>query len=262
MRLQVTYPDGLHFLHTLFCYAHWDLIRWRIWPTSCALHRRLWVRPRQTWSVKARKLGPSCSETGWSVLSFSCFHPDDKFILRSTDIFERWSLPAAAAQAKGLAALVPQGGMVTHLLRPLRVDRVHDHESPLLVCWKLVFDHGICLASNAPWFIPTPAWYKEDIDRPFQSLDFLVRDWRHFRCFACWCPLMVNDPWVFPRKLWKFTLEFQSILAASFCARDDWTVEQCKEQMEQSGPKENQWTNGTEKLPWATDWRIILNSCA
>lgn len=36
---------------------------------------------------------------------------------------------------------------------------------------------------------------REDIDRPFQSLDFLVRDWRHFR--------------------------------------DDWTVEQCKEQMEQ-----------------------------
>ena len=26
----------------------------------------------------------------------------------------------------------------------------HDHESPLLVCWKLIFDHGICLASNAP----------------------------------------------------------------------------------------------------------------
>ena len=36
---------------------------------------------------------------------------------------------------------------------------------------------------------------EEDIDRPFQSLDFLVRDWRHFR--------------------------------------DDWSVEQCKEQMEQ-----------------------------
>ena len=36
---------------------------------------------------------------------------------------------------------------------------------------------------------------REDIDRPFQSLDFLVRDWRHFR--------------------------------------DDWSVEQCKEQMEQ-----------------------------
>lgn len=36
---------------------------------------------------------------------------------------------------------------------------------------------------------------REDIDRPFQSLDFLVRDWRHFR--------------------------------------DDWTVEQCKEQMQQ-----------------------------
>lgn len=32
------------------------------------------------------------------------------------------------------------------------------------------------------------------------------------------------------------------------CARDDWTVEQCKEQMEQSGPKENQWTNGPMAL--------------
>ncbi|CAE7717138.1 ATL2 [Symbiodinium sp. CCMP2592] len=36
---------------------------------------------------------------------------------------------------------------------------------------------------------------REEIDRPFQSLDFLVRDWRHFR--------------------------------------DDWTVEQCMEQMQQ-----------------------------
>ncbi|CAK9040794.1 unnamed protein product [Durusdinium trenchii] len=36
---------------------------------------------------------------------------------------------------------------------------------------------------------------RDDIDRPFQSLDFLVRDWRHFR--------------------------------------DDWTVEQCKDQMQQ-----------------------------
>ena len=24
-------------------------------------------------------------------------------------------------------------------------------------------------------------WWQEEIDRPFQSLDFLVRDWRHFR---------------------------------------------------------------------------------
>lgn len=50
------------------------------------------------------------------------------------------------------------------------------------------------------WFIPTPAWYKEDIDRPFQSLDFLVRDWRHFRCPGLLVPFDGERPLSFPQK--------------------------------------------------------------